>query len=228
MRQAFAMLEAHGFDLVHAFDLAIVADDDTFAMIFPGAQHDERRLGVLIGNTRALWPAFVAALRADPALAAARDPLDTYTERVLGAAFPNAPIAFGHRRYGATKQFVPMQRLAERAGLAARAPIGLCVHVTYGPWFALRGVVTLTGDPPPRVTPSVTLAPPLPCPPTHCARVCTAALDHAMSLKPDDDSWRAWLAVRDSCVVGRDHRYGEAQLRYHYTKDRSVLRPPRR
>lgn len=36
--------------------------------------------------------------------------------------------------------------------------------------------------------------------------------------------WQLWLAVRDACPVGRSHRYSDAQIRYHYTKDREVLR----
>ena len=37
------------------------------------------------------------------------------------------------------------------------------------------------------------------------------------------DVWLAWAALRDCVTVGRDHRYSEAQLVYHYTKDREVL-----
>jgi hypothetical protein len=35
--------------------------------------------------------------------------------------------------------------------------------------------------------------------------------------------WRAWVAVRDACPVGRASRYGDEQIRYHYAKDRGVL-----
>lgn len=41
-----------------------------------------------------------------------------------------------------------------------------------------------------------------------------------MSSKQPD----SWIAVRDACPIGREHRYPEDQLRYHYTKDRSLLR----
>jgi hypothetical protein len=30
--------------------------------------------------------------------------------------------------------------------------------------------------------------------------------------------------MREACPTGRAHRYGEAQIRYHYLKDRAVLR----
>lgn len=36
--------------------------------------------------------------------------------------------------------------------------------------------------------------------------------------------WRPWLAVRDACPLGREHRYSEQQVAYHYTKDAKWLR----
>src|SRR5262245_58419747 len=45
--------------------------------------------GILIGNSRALWPALRAAISADPSLATAPDPIDRYTEaHVLAALRP--------------------------------------------------------------------------------------------------------------------------------------------
>jgi cyanocobalamin reductase (cyanide-eliminating) / alkylcobalamin dealkylase len=41
--------------------------------------------------------------------------------------------------------------------------------------------------------------------------------------KLDADTWRAWLAVRDACPVGREHRYGDDQIAYHYAKRRDAL-----
>ena len=35
--------------------------------------------------------------------------------------------------------------------------------------------------------------------------------------------WADWLALRDRYGVGREHRYSDAQIRYHYTRDKSVL-----
>ena len=49
--------------------------------------------------------------------------------------------------------------------------------------------------------------------PCHCDATCSVALARAR----DGGDWRAWLAVRDACVV-RDYRYTDEQIRYHYTK----------
>lgn len=195
---ALATLAAAGFDIAHTFDAAIAAREPGLAMLGGAA-----RLGVLIGNTRALWPRFTEAMR-DPVLAAGPDPLDRYTERTItaafGAAHPGARIYFGHRRHAGA--FVPLQRLAVAAGLGALAPSHLVIHPVYGPWFALRAAVVIEGEPPVR-EPA-----PLPC---RCDASCSAALERAWR----SSNWQDWLAVRDSCPL-RSWRYSDDQIRFHY------------
>jgi cyanocobalamin reductase (cyanide-eliminating) / alkylcobalamin dealkylase len=179
-----------GFDLVCELDLAWLEIGRTGRAL-------------LVGNTRALWPIFLAARRADPALLAAPDPLDTYTERELARAFPGAEIWFAHRQYDGA--YLPFQRFAVTAGLGALAPTNLVIHPIFGPWFGLRALVVVDGEPPSR-KPSL---------PYRCSNHCTLADTTA--------DWRSWLAVRDACCVGREHRYSEDQLAYHYTKDLRLL-----
>ncbi|MBK7191533.1 MAG: hypothetical protein IPH80_03565 [Myxococcales bacterium] len=184
-----------------------------------------RALVIVIGNTAALWPRFRAAL-ADPALAAAPDPLDRYAADVITAAVaravgPGGPATALRFAPEPPPRRVAMQRLAEVAGLAALAPSHLAIHPTFGPWFGLRAAIVIDVDgPPPR--PPVARA-------CDCAHGCAPALARALAAGPPRDGaelrerWRLWLAVRDACPVGRTHRYGEAQLTYHYTGDRSLL-----
>ena len=200
-----AALAAAGLDLAHPFDTADAG--------VPAIADPERRCGLLVGNTRAMWPAFTSALRADPALAAASDPLDRYVEGVLARVFPGERVWFGHRRYDGA--FVPMQRIAVAAGLGVLAPTQLVIHPVYGPWFALRAVVARAGTPEPAAPP--------PAAPCRCDAACTGALDAALAAR-GPDAWRAWLAVREACPVGRAHRYSDEQLAYHYTKNRGLLR----
>ncbi|MCE9575638.1 MAG: hypothetical protein K8W52_20980 [Deltaproteobacteria bacterium] len=203
-----------GFDLIAPF--AITAADPLLARF-----DRPRALGLVIGNTRALWPRFQGALRAEPALRADADPLDRYTERSLAAA--TAALAARTAIYVAhaptTHGYVPIQALAVRAGLAALSPTGLCVHPVYGPWIALRAVIAVDADGPDDVAPIA-----LPCDCTHRCAPLRAALDaRAARFAPDEDGWQAWLAMRDACPVGRAHRYGDDQIAYHYTRDRSRL-----
>jgi hypothetical protein len=183
-----------GFDIAHAFDAAAVAR--RFPWLGAGP------LGILVGNTRALWPVFTEALR-DAELAAQADPLDRYTERTVTAAFPGAHIRFAHLAYDGA--YLPMQQLAVAVGLAALGPHHLLVHPTYGPWFALRAVVVTTGEPPPACAPIAQ--------PCSCDGRCEAAFEAARSTT----SARAWLAVRDACAI-RAWRYTDEQIHYHYSR----------
>lgn len=209
-----ARLAELGLDLVHPFDAALASATRGLAAL----AGPERR-GLLVGNSRALWPHFDAAMH-DPAMAALANPLDTYVERAVATVFPGARIYFGHRRYDGA--FVPLQTLAVATGLGALAPNHLVIHPTLGPWFALRAVVLLAaevlldGEPPePEPEPVSPVA--KPC---TCSDACPAALARALS-GAGGEPWRAWLAVRDACSL-RAARYGDEQIRYHYLK---VWRP---
>jgi methylmalonic aciduria homocystinuria type C protein len=183
-------------------------------------------LGLLVANTRVLWPIFVAALRRNPARLESEDPLDAYVEAALSEALasvlPPTALRFAHARAPAP---IPIQRLAEIAGLAWTAPSRLAVHPRYGPWIALRGAAVLDADGPPGPPPELAR----PC--VDCDRACRPAFEGAVAETGISTetahglgrAWTSWLAVRDACPLGRDHRYGDEQIRYHYTKDRTVL-----
>ena len=194
---ALATLAAAGFDIAHAFDAAAAAREPGLELLAGDA-----RLGLLIGNTRALWPPFSAAL-ATPELAADPDPLERYTERTIDVAFgasPGARVLYGHRQYDGA--FLPLQRLAVVTGLGALAPTQLVIHPTYGPWFALRAVVLLDGEPPLRAPIAS---------PCRCDASCLDAFARAQR----STDWRDWLAVRERCSL-QAWRYSDDQIRFHY------------
>lgn len=188
----------HRFDADHV--LRAIGRPDLFDPVRP--------VGILVGNTRALWAPFLAARRADASIAASNDPLQRYSEQVIGAAARDATVYYSHCRYDGA--YLPFQRIAVAAGLAAMGQTHLLVHPTYGPWFALRAMLLCTGEPPAAPIP-VGLA-------CRCDATCPGRLEIALAAS-GPDAWRAWLAVRDACPVGREHRYGDDQLAYHYTKD---------
>ncbi|HEX5058863.1 MAG TPA: hypothetical protein VFV99_05855 [Kofleriaceae bacterium] len=200
-----AILSDAGFDVVHPFAAHAVARELGLSML----ADPERPAGWLVANTRAWWPRFLAARRADPDLAASRDPINDYVEKTC-AKISGARCFFPHRQYDGA--WLPFQRLAVAAGFGTLSPSNLVVHPTFGPWFALRAIV-LTGD-----TPITRVLPAAPC---ACAERCPVAFARAREAQ---DSWRAWLAVRDACCVGAEHRYSEDQIEYHYTKSLALLR----
>ncbi|HEU4610536.1 MAG TPA: hypothetical protein VFS15_00610 [Kofleriaceae bacterium] len=194
-----------GFDVVHPFDAHGVAR----ALAIDALFDPERPCGWIVGNTRAMWPRFLAARRADPELAGCRDPLDRHVEQTC-AKLTGARCLFVHRSENGA--YLPFQRIAAAAGLGTVGPSQLLVHPTYGPWLGLRAIVLVAGTPITRV---------LPRPPCDCAERCASAFERA---RDAHSTWRDWLAVRDACCVGREHRYGDDQIAYHYTKDHAHLR----
>jgi methylmalonic aciduria homocystinuria type C protein len=213
-----------GLDLVHPFgtgQLTEAAADEHL--------QDFRRknaLGILIGNTRALWPAFTRAHARSAELQNSTNPLDTYvSERITHAATSGAAaheIVFAHvvqpRAY-------PIQRLAERSGFAALSPCHLVIHPEHGLWLGLRAVITFDCDGPPESAPPAARA----C--DSCSAPCVSALEQAISITPKplgratiSQQADAWIEVRRVCPVGQASRYGEAQLRYHYVHDSTLIR----
>jgi methylmalonic aciduria homocystinuria type C protein len=193
-------LAAAGLDVVLPFDPAAYTGGIALP---PGA------VAVLVGNSRALWPQFVAALDRDSDLAASGHPLDRYVEQAVAAALdPDDAVRFAHH---ADPDFLPMIDVARAAGLKIGA-CGLAIHPVFGPWIALRAVVGTAVAPPTATHPVAGC---------DCATGCGPPSDVARAAA----GWRPdfWLAARDGCPVGCEHRYGDAQLRYHYHRDRSAL-----
>ncbi len=214
-----------GFDLVQPFGVAWynAVVDAPYRLPDLGRQ---QALGVLIGNTRALWPRLLAALRAEPALRVDPDPVQRYTTaRVLAALQPLGQRWDVRWAHDVPPRRVAMQRLGHLSGLAHLSPSFLNVHRVYGPWIALRAAVVVDADAPPGPPPD----PPSPCP--DCLHACLPLFERAAAALRErgaaqrglGDTWRLWLAVRDACPVGRQYRYSEEQIAYHYRIDRSAL-----
>lgn len=218
-------LEASGFGLWAPFEVnerlpTLLSNQFTFERF--GL---ESCLGVVIGNTRSLWPHFepVLAIESEP------HPLDRYTEHHVERAtrealairgFPeHFAVYYAHRMdyalLGGDLGAVPIQRLAELAGLAPIAPCHLSVHPQYGLWIGWRAVLVLPLAPLPHGEALVSAPTPTPC--SGCTRPCLEALARALgSQGTAEPPSQRWLAVRDACPLGRDERYGAAQIRFHY------------
>ena len=222
-----AAAAAAGFDLVLPFGVARynAAASELERLADFGRPN---ALGILFGNTRQLWPAFTGAFEAEPEISSAAQPLDTYVVQRLRSILASATqlrqeLVFSHVTQ---PRAFPIQRLAERIGLAALSPSHLLIHPLHGPWLALRAiaVVDLDGPTEPPAHPE------RPC--QHCSAPCVAALEHAVSVSGTPLTSAAvvahadaWIAVRDACPVGPSSRYGPNQLAYHYGTARARALP---
>lgn len=210
-----------GLDLVQPLSVAWynAAVEAAYALPDFGRAH---ALGIVVGNTRAMWPRFLAARAADTALRASADPIDVYAAHAIETTAARLALATEIRLASDPPPWlVSMQRLADVSGLAPLSPSYLNVHPIYGPWIGLRGVIVVdTEGPAERSEPA-----PRPC---DCTATCLPLFRAAMATPHAGTadiaaSWTHWIAVRDACPVGRAHRYSDQQLRYHYLKDRAIL-----
>jgi methylmalonic aciduria homocystinuria type C protein len=183
-------LAAAGFDIVHAFDPRVCG--------VPAIVDPARPLGLLVGNTRALWPHFTAAREPVP------HPLDHYTEKMIGPLADR--VFYAHREYDGA--YLSFQRIAVAAGFGALSPSHLVIHPEYGPWFGLRAVILVEGVPPHRKPVTLSCA---------CGTKCLTLFDRAMTTPRGPERLAAWIAVRDACPVGRAYRYSEEQIHHHYS-----------
>lgn len=225
-------LAARGLDLVQGFD---VERYNQLARSHP-ALHPVATFGrthalaYAIGNTRALWATFTSSYQRRRELQDARDPLDTYVAEAIRECVPLlARECTIHLADEDGERLVSMVAVADASDLAPRGPAELAVHRIVGPWLGLRALVVVDAEPPPAqiATPGPCSGCPAPCVPA-LARALAETSEQARRTGDLETSWLSWVRVRDACPVGRQWRYGDAQLRYHYSKDRRALPTPAR
>ncbi len=199
---------SQGFDVVAPFNRRRWSS--SHAALPDVGLHDA--LGVVIGNTRALWRHVRHACQVRQG-----DPVDRYTEEVLTRIVSDTCAAVRHEVVWAhdvaaaegapndAPQPFPMQRLAAEMGLASMSPSGLAIHPVHGPWWALRAVVVIAVPGPSRSVPAPDICGP-------CHQPCVTPFERARG----SNDWRLWLAARDACPVARAARYDDEQVAYHY------------
>jgi hypothetical protein len=177
---------------------------------------------VMVGNAGPeMWRAFAASLEYETA----PDPLDRWSQRVLGelAAELGATALFP---FGGPPH-LPFVAWAKRAEAVAESPLGILIHPDYGLWHAYRGALAFAE--------TVDLVPrdrrPRPC--DSCAeRPClsacpvgafaesgydVAACTGHISTPAGIDCMARACGARRACPVGRDYTYEPAQARFHMT-----------
>lgn len=177
------------------------------------------RCVLIVGNGgQDLWEHFLRS----PEAQRRRDPLDTYTARILhetaSALDPPARVALYTEKR--EECYLPMVALAERAGFGAPGRVGVLIHPVYGPWIALRGVLylrdSLRFEAPPPFDPCTGC-------PAPCETACRGAalpssgldLDRCFRTKLLDSTCRRQCDARGACVVGPEHAYGPEQMAHH-------------
>ena len=203
-------LSACGFDIVHPCSLANLEESILSSL---SIDDPSGKIGYLVGNTRTVWDPFIKWLSQRPEWSDIVDPLETFVEQSIERCAGNHSGLFWTHE---TEQYiVPVQRMAHQSGLAYLSAGQFNIHPRLGPWFALRAVLIVPGE---DVDGTNSLIP-NPC--TNAIESQAAALFDRLLQKKG--TWEEWLSLRDLYDVGREYRYSDEQIRYHYTRDKTVL-----
>ena len=174
-------------------------------------------VGVIIGNSKSIWPNFIASLKKEPKLLELEDPFDNYIESVFSEYYftENEKIFFTHYEYDEFSGYVPFVKLANEVGLSKLMKNNLLCHPVYGLWFALRGLILFNG-------------------PMDIEKVEAASFDISREIELNDYLARTesnhystdvddLIRKRREFPMGQEHAYSPAQVMYHYTKDKKIL-----
>lgn len=200
----------------------------------PGLDGDRpARTLVMVGNAGPeMWRAFAASPEHDTA----PDPLDRWSERVIGdlATELGAAVLFP---FGGPPHR-PFVAWAKRAEPVAESPLGILIHPDYGLWHAYRGALTFAE--------ALALPPrderPRPCDTCAeqpCLGACpvgaftargadgvgdggvgydvSACADH-LATPAGADCMAEACRARRACPIGRDALYAPEQARFHMTR----------
>ncbi|KAI9222310.1 hypothetical protein BC828DRAFT_378702 [Blastocladiella britannica] len=154
-------LRVRGLDLTVPFAVQVYNAAVPSAFALPTFGHG-RTLGILVANSRALWPAFTTFVRAHPDHVRESNPLDRYVTLMVDQALADARAGCSvaletaaeirHSWETAPGRMVAIQRLCTVSGLAALDEAShLCVHAEFGPWIALRTAIVLHLPMPPEL-----------------------------------------------------------------------------
>ena len=213
-----------GFSLHHFFRVSQYNQTAPPGFALP-EPNGRRTVGMLVANNFELWPVFISYLRANPHDIDRVDPLDSYTQKSIALSVQQfdgrTQVRFAHQM---TPNPIAMQHLSDVCGFAQRSSSHLCIHPKYGPWISLRGVIIFDFLMDIPAIDSNALCD------TQCAVRCGKAFTNAIAAMDSAkheairQGWIQWLQIRDLCTIGRQYRYSQPQLEYHYTHNKDILR----
>ena len=190
--------------------------------LFPAA----RSIVVVASGGTALWDAFVSDLRQNPEhLSEQQHPLDAFVMRAVAEA-SSAMKGMPHRWFLAAAEadvHLDFRTLAVRAGVGVPSKLGLVIDKQYGPWMGLRAAcmvpVHLPETPPKSDLCEECASPCIPACPASALKDGRWSVDVCANFHRESIICQSSCASRSACPVGSEHRYSEAQARYHYNRE---------
>jgi hypothetical protein len=152
------------------------------------------------------------------------DPVDNFFIRTVENIFDSVP---DYRIIYPGNHLLPLQPLGKLAGWHHDSPLGLGIHPVMGLWFAYRGIILSNSSFIPVAEESEldSESPCATCREKPCITACPAAAvtRSGLKIKPcsnyrleSDSRCQTRCISRLVCPIGRDYRYLEEQMSYHY------------
>ncbi len=218
---AFDDLNAQGLNLQAVFNIGDLPQNikDTLQ-----AYPHYRQL-ILIGHAGPLlWQKINKEGMAD------EHPIDSFSQKHVSAWLATRhPQARYHYLYpGPTS--IGLQSLGALAGWHHPSPFMVGINQTWGSWFAYRALVLADTDLPITLT-TQSASPCTSCASRICVKSCPANamqegfnLNACLSYRRQTNSLcKDRCIARNSCPVGEEHRYSEAQISYHYGRSMTMI-----
>ena len=221
-------LRQAGLNCHAVFDIASITPEARERLIeaCPTAANYRQLILIAHGGT-AFWQALKAS-NLDLAGSDDAHPVDDFTvsiiEQFLHAEFAGVAYQIVYPCNEASNNAINLQELGDLAGWHHPSPFMVGINASFGSWFAYRAVVLANTDLP-ATLPVHTASPCDQCADKPCINSCPAhALDDGQFnllkcigyRQQPDSACKATCAARSSCPVGREHRYSDEQMRYHY------------
>ena len=211
-------LSVSGFEIVHAFPLDVLSEScrNTF--------DSSASCGILVGNTRTAWHPFLLWLNQQPDWKTITNPFNDFSEHIIQTqskhTFTNAHILWTHET---ESYIIPAQKIAHESGLAFRSAGQFNIHPQFGAWFALRALVLLCESSPKKTQVHNPSSDDIEKQAFKIFQNLYENLQNNTDIKTMQYHWEEWLALRDLYEIGKEYRYTEAQIQYHYTHNKQIL-----
>lgn len=201
----------------------------SLSSLFP-AKPNSNSFSFIIGNTRLLWPQFMEYLRNQSPIG--DNPFDTFIQdkiTEISLRFHPHPVHIHYSHVKYNEQYIPIQRLAHECfQMAYFDPVShLSIHPEYGPWFALRALMTVECDETYNNDEIIVhdfIESPLNNPLNIEQQKTVKSMMGKLLL--GNAGWQQWVEMRDLLSTDKQRkewRYCQDQLEYHYTKNKEIL-----
>ena len=214
-------LKLYGFDLCHIFPISAIPNSILW-FLNNNKKKPIYNTGIIIGNSKYLWPIFIQNYKISDFLKNVPDPLDMYSKQSINSSLNCVGLKNQSMRYFVHEKlscgnFIPIQKLSNYSNQTLfDDKTHLSIHPIYGPWIGFRCAVFFNNPDTVETPLALNFK-------TEYIPEITTHLNNLQKGVDVAEKTLAFINVRQSIINGQDYRYSQDQINYHYFKDKSIL-----